>query len=51
MQSLADDLVATDQLAPAERDRFVSRIHQAARQDRFSMNLTMYAVMASAPTP
>jgi SAM-dependent methyltransferase len=51
MQSLADDLVATDQLAPAERDRFVSRIHQAARQDRFSMNLTMYAVVASAPTP
>jgi SAM-dependent methyltransferase len=51
MQSLADDLVATDQLAPGERDRFVSRIHQAARRDRFSMNLTMYAVVATAPTP
>ena len=51
MQSLADDLVATDQLAPAERDRFVSRIQQAARRDRFSMNLTMYAVVAAAPTP
>ncbi len=51
MQSLADDLVATDQLAPTERDRFVSRIQQAARRDRFSMNLTMYAVVAAAPTP
>ena len=51
MQSLADDLVAADQLAPAERDRFVSRIHQAARRDQFSMNLTMYAVVASAPRP
>ncbi len=51
MQSLADDLVATDQLAPAERDQFVSRIQQAARRDRFSMSLTMYAVVAAAPTP
>jgi SAM-dependent methyltransferase len=51
MQSLADDLVATDQLAPAERDRFVSRILQAARQDQFSMSLTMYAVVAAAATP
>ena len=51
MQSLADDLVATDQLAPAERDRFVSKIHQAARRDQFSMRLTMYAVVAAAPPP
>jgi hypothetical protein len=51
MQSLADDLVATDQLVPAERDRFVSRIQQAARLDRFSMSLTMYAVVAAAATP
>ena len=50
MESLADDLVATDQLAPAERDRFVSTIHQAAREDRFSMTLTMYGVVAAAPT-
>ena len=49
MQSLADDLVATDQLAPAERDRFVSKIHQAARRDQFSMQLTMYAVVAAQP--
>jgi SAM-dependent methyltransferase len=51
MQSLADDLVASAQLAPAARDRFVSMIHQAAREDRFSMTLTMYAVVASAATP
>jgi SAM-dependent methyltransferase len=51
MQSLADDLVATDQLSPVARDRFVSRIHQAAREDRFWMSLTMYAVVAASPTP
>ncbi|MGB8859884.1 MAG: hypothetical protein WCC60_11545, partial [Ilumatobacteraceae bacterium] len=51
MQSLADDLIEKDQLAPAERDRFVSKIHQAARRDRFSMSLTMHAVVASAPAP
>jgi hypothetical protein len=49
MQSLADDLVTTEHLAPAERDRFVSRIQHAARRDRFSMRLTMYAVVATAP--
>jgi SAM-dependent methyltransferase len=48
MQSLADDLVARGLLAPAERDRFVARIHDAARRDRFSMRLTIYAVVASA---
>ena len=47
MQSLAEDLVAADQLAPAERDRFVSRIEEAAREDRFSMSLTMYAIVAA----
>ena len=50
MQSLADDLVARDQLAATERDRFVSTIQRAARQDRFSMSLTMYAVVAAADT-
>lgn len=48
MQSLADDLVAADQLASADRDRFVSTILDAARRDRFSMSLTMYAVVAVA---
>lgn len=50
MQSLADDLIATGQLAPGGRDPFVSRIHEAARRERFAMALTMYAVVASAPT-
>ena len=49
MQSLADDLVATDRLAAAERERFVSTIHDAARLGRFSMRLTMYAVVAAVP--
>ena len=48
MQSLADDLVARDQLAATERDRFVSTIQQAARRNQFSMTLTMYAVVAAA---
>lgn len=51
MQSLAGDLVDKGQLAPEERDHFVSKIQQAAREDRFSMSLTMYAVVAVAPTP
>ena len=50
MQSLADDLVATDQLPPEAQDRFVTKIQQAARENRFSMNLTMYAVVSTAPT-
>jgi hypothetical protein len=50
MQSLADDLVATDQLAFCRaEDRFVSKIHQAARRDQFSMQLTMYAIVAARP--
>jgi SAM-dependent methyltransferase len=51
MESLADDLVATNHLAFADRDRFVSKIHEAARIDQFSMSLTMYGVVAAAPTP
>ena len=46
MESLADDLVAADQLELSGRDRFVSTIHQAARRDQFSMALTMYAVVS-----
>jgi len=44
MSSLADDLVDVGQLPPADRERFVSTIHQAARDGRFSMALTMFAV-------
>jgi SAM-dependent methyltransferase len=46
MLSLADDLVDAGQLQPVDRERFVSTIHQAARDDRFSMALTMFAVVA-----
>ena len=50
MSSLADDLVDRDQLEVADRERFVSAIHAAARHGRFSMALTMFAVVAAAPT-
>jgi SAM-dependent methyltransferase len=46
MESLADDLVANDQLAIGDRRRFVSTIHDAARRGRFSMRLTMFAVIS-----
>ena len=49
MESLADDLVATDRLASIDRQRFVSTIHEAARSGQFSMRLTMFAVVAAAP--
>jgi SAM-dependent methyltransferase len=49
MESLADDLVATDRLATADRERFVSTIHDAARRGQFLMRLTMFAVVAAAP--
>ncbi len=49
MSSLADDLIETGQLSPSERQGFVSTIHQAARDDRFSMALTMFAVIAGVP--
>lgn len=51
MESLADDPFASRHLAPADRDRFVARIHEAAHRDRFSMELTMFAVVAAAPMP
>ena len=49
MESLADDLVARDRLASADRRRFLSTIHEAARRGQFSMRLTMFAVVATAP--
>jgi ubiquinone/menaquinone biosynthesis C-methylase UbiE len=49
MESLADDLVATDWLATADRQRFVSTIHDAARRGQFLMGVTMFAVVASVP--
>ncbi len=47
MESLADDLVTAGQLAPDERAAFVSTIHTAALGNRFSMSLTMFAVVAA----
>lgn len=49
MESLADDLVASDRLPSADHRRFVSTIHEAARRGRFSMRLTMFAVVAATP--
>ena len=48
MESLAGDLVDAGHLAAADRDAFVSTITSAAREDRFSMSLTMFAVVAVA---
>ena len=48
MTSLADDLVDAGQLQPAERARFVATVRRAARDGRFSMALTMFAVAARA---
>jgi len=49
MESLAHDLVATGGLATADRRRFVSTIHDAARRGQFLMSLTMFGVVAVAP--
>jgi hypothetical protein len=49
MESLAADLVSTGRLATANRQQFVSTIHDAARRGRFRMRLTMFAVVATAP--
>ena len=50
MSSLADDLVDAGQLEVGDRKWFVSSIHEAARCGRFAMALTMFAVVAAAPT-
>ncbi len=49
MESLADDLVTNGHLATADRDRFVATIHEAARQGRFQMRLTVFAIVATVP--
>lgn len=51
MRSLAVDLVAAGHLGHADIDRFVSTIHDAARNGRFSMSLTMFSVVATVPGP
>jgi ubiquinone/menaquinone biosynthesis C-methylase UbiE len=49
MRSLADDLVDRGHLDQADTGHFISTIHDAARQGRFSMSLTMYALIALTP--
>jgi hypothetical protein len=46
MSSLAEDLVDRGQLEPEASDRFVEAVSEAARAGRFSMRLTMHAVLA-----
>jgi ubiquinone/menaquinone biosynthesis C-methylase UbiE len=48
MSSLAEDLIDAGQLGADDRDRFVSTIHSAAREGRFSMALTMFGTVARA---
>jgi hypothetical protein len=50
MESLADDLVDRDRLSREDRATFVATIHDAARRGAFSMRLTMFAVVAVAPS-
>ena len=47
MSSLADDLVDSGQLEVGDQERFVSTIRTATRLGRFSMALTMFAVVAA----
>lgn len=49
MRSLAEDLVSVGQLGPSEIEQFVSTVHDAARNGRFSMSITVFAVIAESP--
>ena len=49
MSSLADDLVDAGQLEAGDRQLFVETVNVAARDHRFSMDLTMFGVVAKAP--
>lgn len=46
MADLADDLISAGELDANGRDAFVASIHDAARAGRFTMRLTMYALLA-----
>ena len=48
MSSLAEDLIDAGQLDAGDQERFVSTVHTAAREGRFSMALTMFGVVAVA---
>lgn len=49
MTSLAEDLVETGLLESDDVRRFVETIHEAARNHRFAMSLTMHAMVAVLP--
>jgi SAM-dependent methyltransferase len=49
ISSLGDDLVDAGELAHDRRPWFVSTVERAARNHRFSMDLTMFAVVAREP--
>ncbi len=51
MESLAEDLIDAKQLDPNGAADFVASVHDAARQDRFTMSLRMHAVIAASPDP
>jgi hypothetical protein len=49
MRDLAQDLAEAGELDANDHDRFVTTAHEAARQGRFTMSLTMHAVAATRP--
>ena len=49
MAVMAGPMVEAGQLGADEVDRFVATVEEAARQGRFTMRLTMHAVIAAAP--
>ncbi len=49
MMSLAEDLVESGQLEPGAVSQFVGRIHESARRQRFTMTLSMHAIIAVLP--
>lgn len=46
MRSLAEDLIDAGELDQDSLERFIAVVHDAARANRFSMSLTMFAVVA-----
>ncbi len=49
MTSVAEDLIESGHLGPEAAPEFVGQIHDAARQQRFRMSLTMHALVAVRP--
>ncbi len=47
MRDLAQDIVDAGELDPSKLERFVATAHEAAREGRFTMSLTMHAVVGT----